>query len=70
MDRPPGRFGLCSRAGDLGPLRIAALGVGEHGATATPAEAADRKVRAFTLFTAAYDSAGSPGLVRTFGRRR
>jgi hypothetical protein len=43
------------RAGDLGPLLIAALGVREHGATATPAEAADRKVRAFTLFTAAYD---------------
>jgi hypothetical protein len=43
------------RAGDLGPLLIAALGVREHGTTATPAEAADRKVRAFTLFTAAYD---------------
>ncbi len=43
------------RAGDLGPLLIAALGVREHGARATPAEAADRKVRAFTLFTAAYD---------------
>ena len=43
------------RAGDLGPLLIAALGVREHGATATPAEAADRKVRAFTLFTTAYD---------------
>ena len=43
------------RAGDLGPLLIAALGVREHGATATPAEAADRKVRAFTLFTGAYD---------------
>jgi hypothetical protein len=43
------------RAGDLGPLLIAALGVRDHGATATPAEAADRKLRAFTLFTAAYD---------------
>ena len=43
------------RAGDLGPLLIAALGVREHGVTATPAEAADRKLRAFTLFTAAYD---------------
>jgi hypothetical protein len=43
------------RAGDLGPLLIAALGVREHGTTATPAEAADRKVRAFTLFTTAYD---------------
>jgi hypothetical protein len=44
-------------AGDLGPQLIAALGLREHGA-ATPAdasEAADRKVRAFTLFTAAYD---------------
>jgi hypothetical protein len=43
------------RAGDLGPLLIAALGVREHGTTATPAEAADRKVRAFTLFTRAHD---------------
>lgn len=43
------------RAGDLGPLLIAALGVREHGITATPAEAADRKLRAFTLFTTAYD---------------
>lgn len=43
------------RAGDLGPLLLAALGVLEHGATVTPAEAADRKVRAFTLFTTAYD---------------
>ncbi len=45
------------RAGDLGPLLIAALGVREHGATVTPAEAADRKVRAFTLFNKAYDQA-------------
>ncbi|MFS8064827.1 MAG: hypothetical protein ACMG6S_00520, partial [Byssovorax sp.] len=30
------------RAGDLGPLLIAALGVREHGARVTPAEAADR----------------------------
>jgi hypothetical protein len=43
------------RAGDLGPLLIAALGVREHGTIATPAEAADRKVRAFTLFAGAYD---------------
>jgi hypothetical protein len=43
------------RAGDLGPLLIAALGVREHGARVTPAEAADRKLRAFTLFTTAYD---------------
>jgi hypothetical protein len=43
------------RAGDLGPLLIAALGVREHGITATPAEAADRKLRAFTLFATAYD---------------
>ncbi|MEP7122126.1 MAG: hypothetical protein ABJE95_14500 [Byssovorax sp.] len=43
------------RAGDLGPLLIAALGVREDGATATPAEAADRRVRAFTLFSTAYD---------------
>ena len=43
------------RAGDLGPLLLAALGVREHGTTATPAEAADRKVRAFTLFTTADD---------------
>ncbi len=43
------------RAGDLGPLLLAALGVREHGARVTPAEAADRKLRAFTLFTTAYD---------------
>jgi hypothetical protein len=43
------------RAGDLGPLLIAAIGVREHGTTVTPAEAAERKVRAFTLFTRAYD---------------
>jgi hypothetical protein len=42
-------------AGDLGPLLIAALGAREHGTTVTPAEAADRKLRAFTLFTTAYD---------------
>jgi hypothetical protein len=43
------------RAGDLGPLLIAALGVREHAVTMTPVEAADRKLRAFTLFTGAYD---------------
>jgi hypothetical protein len=43
------------RAGDLGPLLIAALGVREHAVTVTPVEAADRKLRAFTLFTGAYD---------------
>ena len=43
------------RAGDLGPLLIAALGVREHAVTVTPVEAADRKLRAFTLFNGAYD---------------
>lgn len=43
------------RAGDLGPLLLAALGVREHGAAVAPAEAADRRARAYTLFVRAYD---------------
>ena len=43
------------RAGDLGALLLAALGVREHGVVVAPAEAADRRARAFTLFVRAYD---------------
>ncbi len=43
------------RAGDLGPQLLAALGVREHGAAVAPAEAADRRARAFTLFVRAWD---------------
>ena len=42
------------RAGDLGARLLAALGVREHGLPA-PAESADRRVRAYTLFVRAYD---------------
>jgi len=44
------------RAGELGPLLLAALGVREHGAPVSPGDAADRRVRAFTLFSRAYDA--------------
>ena len=44
------------RAGELGPLLLAALGVREHGASPSPREPADRRARAFTLFTRAYSS--------------
>jgi hypothetical protein len=43
------------RAGELGPLLLAALGVREHGTAPGPVEATDRRVRSFTLFTRAYD---------------
>lgn len=42
------------RAGELGPLLLAALGAREHGPVET-AFAADQKRRAFTLFIRAYD---------------
>ena len=44
-----------TRAGNLGPLLLAALGVREHGAAPSPADAADRRARAFTLFSIAYN---------------
>jgi len=44
-----------ARAGKLGPLILAALGMREQGAAVAPAEAAARKARAFTLFVRAYD---------------
>jgi hypothetical protein len=43
------------RAGKLGPLILAALGMREQGAVVVPAEAAAKKARAFTLFVRAYD---------------
>ena len=43
------------RAGELGPLVLAALGVREHGAPLPPAAAADQRRRAYTLFVKAYD---------------
>jgi hypothetical protein len=43
------------RAGKLGPLILAALGMREQGAVVTPAEAAAKKARAFTLLVRAYD---------------
>jgi hypothetical protein len=45
------------RAGDLGPMLLAALGVRELGSEPAPVEdAADRRLRAFSLFVRAYDS--------------
>ena len=44
-----------ARAGTLGPMLLAALGVREH-ADEAPDEAADHRARAFTLFTRAYDA--------------
>lgn len=43
------------RAGELGPLLLAALGAREHGAAPAPAEVADQRRRAYTLFVRAYD---------------
>lgn len=43
------------RAGQLGPLLLAALGVREQGAAVAPVEAAAKRARAFTLFVRAYD---------------
>lgn len=43
------------RAGDLGPLLLAALGVRDHGAPPPTGDAADRRARAFSLFARAYD---------------
>ncbi|AUX23596.1 hypothetical protein SOCEGT47_041230 [Sorangium cellulosum] len=43
------------RAGELGPLLLAALGVREHGAAPLPTDATDKRARAFSLFVRAYD---------------
>jgi hypothetical protein len=43
------------RAGELGPLLLAALGVREHGVQMAPDALADQKRRAYTLFFRAYD---------------
>lgn len=43
------------RAGELGPLLLAALGVRDHGVPLEPDAAADQRRRAFTLFFRAYD---------------
>lgn len=43
------------RAGKLGPLILAALGMREQGAIVAPAEAAAKRAQAFTLFMRAYD---------------
>lgn len=44
-----------ARAGELGPALLAALGAREHRVAMEPAEAADQRRRAFTLFFRAYD---------------
>jgi hypothetical protein len=45
------------RAGDLGPMLLAALGVREIGSEPVPVgDAADQRMRAFALFVRAYDS--------------
>jgi hypothetical protein len=43
------------RAGNLGPQLLAALGVREQGSAIAPAEAAEARARAYTLFVRAYD---------------
>lgn len=43
------------QAGALGPSILAALGVRENAPVIVPAEAAERRARAFTLFVRAYD---------------
>jgi hypothetical protein len=43
------------RAGKLGPLILAALGLRQQGAFVAPAEATAKKARAFTSFVRAYD---------------
>lgn len=43
------------RAGELGPQILAALGVREHGAAPLPADAADKRARAFSLLVHAYN---------------
>jgi hypothetical protein len=43
------------RAGELGPLLLAALGVRDHGVPLEPVKAADQRRRAYTLFFRAYD---------------
>ncbi|APR82953.1 Hypothetical protein A7982_08302 [Minicystis rosea] len=43
------------RAGELGPLLLAALGEREHGPALAPEAAADQRRRAYTLFVRAYD---------------
>ncbi|WP_437487723.1 hypothetical protein WME75_07390 [Sorangium sp. So ce1014] len=44
-----------NRAGEIGPLLLAALGVREHGKGPGPTEAADKRARAFALLVHAYD---------------
>ncbi|WP_437627106.1 hypothetical protein [Sorangium sp. So ce1151] len=44
-----------SRAGEIGPQLLAALGVREHGKGPGPTEAADKRARAFALLVHAYD---------------
>ncbi|APR83253.1 Hypothetical protein A7982_08602 [Minicystis rosea] len=44
-----------TRAGDLGPLVLAALGARVHGTPLSPTAAADQRRRAFTLFVRAYN---------------
>ncbi|APR86081.1 Hypothetical protein A7982_11430 [Minicystis rosea] len=48
-------FEEVQRAGELGPLLLAALGAREHGIALTPDEAADLRRRTYTLFFRAYD---------------
>src|SRR5262249_40949034 len=43
------------RAGVLGPLFLAALGVRDHGTAAPPSDASLLRAKAFTLFVRAYD---------------
>jgi hypothetical protein len=43
------------RAGELGPLLLAALGVRDHGVPLEPERTAEQRRRAFTLFFRAYD---------------
>jgi hypothetical protein len=44
-----------ARAGVLGPLLLAALGVREHGVAPLPSDASVLRAKAFTLFVRAYD---------------
>ncbi|MFT3766094.1 MAG: hypothetical protein QM820_11350 [Minicystis sp.] len=44
-----------TRAGELGPLLLAALGAREHGVPLSPSAIADQRRRAFTLFLRAYN---------------
>ncbi|WP_437591731.1 hypothetical protein [Sorangium sp. So ce1000] len=51
----PGGVTPQSRAGEIGPQLLAALGVREHGKGPGPTEAADKRARAFALLVHAYD---------------